>query len=617
MDVAKRTGAQAIHPGYGFLSENAKFASSCHELGITFIGPPTTAIEDMGSKSASKRIMTDAGVPCVPGYHGDDQSDEALFARAKEMGYPIMIKAVLGGGGKGMRIVNSEDEFQKMLDSARRESLASFADDRVLLERYVTNPRHVEFQVFADTHGNAVHLFERDCSVQRRHQKVLEEAPAPGMTTELRNQMGDAAVAAAKAVGYVGAGTVEFILEPSGAFYFMEMNTRLQVEHPVSEMITGQDLVEWQLKVASGETLPMAQSDLSIGCHSIEARIYAENPRNGFLPGSGTVKHLRVPTPNCSFDQSHAVRVDSGVVEGGEVSVHYDPMIAKLIVTAEDRPAALQKMLSALREYQVVGLPTNIDFVQSCVAHPAFQKGGVDTGFIDDNVDELLPKDVEATPSTIALAALACNLQSTQTTTSTNPWDTLTNFRSASNLSVRVGLEDESGNVRDVKLEYGQDEDRIGVEFDDERLSVSRASLDDSGRVQAEIEGHVVKADVVFEKDNRRVHLFFAGPQDPTTDAVQSYFQFGIPDAAFGMESGLGGGATALQAPMPGKVVKLLVEPGSQVSIGEPVIVLEAMKMEHVLEAPCDGVIGEVLADVGDFVDDSADLVHFGASDEA
>ena len=324
MDVARKTCAQAIHPGYGFLSENAGFASDCAKHGITFIGPPTQAIEDMGSKSASKRIMTDAGVPCVPGYHGDDQDDTFLFEKAKEMGYPIMIKAVrsvqfsqcipitsitsarsvrilqhktptlkhktqvLGGGGKGMRIVNTPDEFQAQLESARRESLASFSDDRVLLERYVTNPRHVEFQVFADTHGNAVHLFERDCSVQRRHQKVLEEAPAPGMTTELRNEMGDAAVAAAKAVGYVGAGTVEFILEPSGEFFFMEMNTRLQVEHPVTEMVTRQDLVEWQLKIASGQTLPLEQKDLSLHGHSIEARIYAENPRNGFLPGSGT-----------------------------------------------------------------------------------------------------------------------------------------------------------------------------------------------------------------------------------------------------------------------------------------------------------------------------------------
>ena len=454
-----------------------------------------------------------------------------------------------------MRIVNTPDEFHAQLESARRESLASFSDDRVLLERYVTNPRHVEFQVFADTHGNAVHLFERDCSVQRRHQKVLEEAPAPGMTTELRNEMGDAAVAAAKAVGYVGAGTVEFILEPSGEFFFMEMNTRLQVEHPVTEMVTRQDLVEWQLKIASGQTLPLEQKDLSLHGHSIEARIYAENPRNGFLPGSGTciisrtsssflesihtssgtVKHLNIPTPSCSFDNSHDVRVDSGVVQGGEVSVHYDPMIAKLIVAAEDRPAALKKMLAALRQYHIVGLPTNIDFVQACCAHPAFEKGGVDTGFIDENVDRLLPPTSDARPETVALAALSCTMKSTSSTSEDqDPWNTLKHFRSASDLESKVMLTDDEGKEREITFTHAST-GRILANVDGEHdIVVSRVEMNEDDVIKAELDGHVVTASTVFDKSDRSVHLFYSGPPDKNSKSPdQCYFQFGVPADAY------------------------------------------------------------------------------------
>lgn len=621
LDVCRMTGAQAVHPGYGFLSENAAFSAECKKNGVTFIGPPESAIEDMGSKSASKRIMTKAGVPCVPGYHGDEQDDGALFEKAKGMGFPVMIKAVLGGGGKGMRIVETPEEFLGLLDNCRREAMAHFKDDRVLLERYVTNPRHVEFQVFADTHGNAVHLFERDCSVQRRHQKVLEESPAPGMSPELRARMGQAAVDAAKAVGYVGAGTVEFILEPGNEFFFMEMNTRLQVEHPVTEMVTRQDLVEWQLRVAAGETLPLTQDDLvaPIG-HAIEARIYAENPRNGFLPGSGSLRHMGVPSPHCSFDNSASVRVDSGVVQGGEVSVHYDPMIAKLIVSADDRPAALKKMVASLRDFNVVGLPTNIDFVQACCAHPAFEAGGVDTGFIDENVDALLPELPPTTPQTVALAAIASALASDDQSSKGSggdPWDAsaLRSFRSVSSASARLDLTDDSGAARKIALTQTEEGDiRVRVDSDD-AMVVRRASLTSDGILEATVNGQVRKVKVVFDETSRSVHLFFPGPPEIEARPQQSYFHFSVPPPSYGVDGSGGSGATAITAPMPGKVVKVLVEPGAQVAIGEPVVVLEAMKMEHVLEAPCDGTIGEIFAAVGDFVDDSAELVHFGSED--
>ena len=408
LEVAKASGAQAIHPGYGFLSENEKFASACEKAGVTFIGPPGTAIRDMGSKSASKNIMEAANVPCTPGYHGEAQDMESLKREAEGVGYPLMLKAVLGGGGKGMRIVETPEELEANIEACQREALASFGDERILIERFIKRSRHIEFQIFADTHGNAVHLFERDCSVQRRHQKVLEEAPAPHFPDELRERMGLAATNAAKAVGYVGAGTVEFMLDTlDNSFYFMEMNTRLQVEHPVSELITGQDLVEWQLRVASGEPLPMTQDELSIGGHALEARIYAESPENGFLPGSGTLVHLQEP-------QSEAVRVDTGIVEGDEVTIHSDPMISKLIVHADDREGALRQMTEALAQYQVVGVPTNIEFVKTCVEHPGFAAGGIDTSFIEEHADALLPQEGAVSRCPDKAAALGAIAQAFQ-----------------------------------------------------------------------------------------------------------------------------------------------------------------------------------------------------------
>ena len=393
IEVAKKSGAQAIHPGYGFLSENEDFAAACAKAGLVFIGPPASAIRAMGSKSAAKTLMEKAGVPLVPGYHGDRQEPAFLQGEADKIGYPVLIKASAGGGGKGMRVVEKSADFAAALASCQREAKAAFGDDRVLIEKYLTRPRHIEIQVFADTQGQCIYLFERDCSVQRRHQKVLEEAPAPGMQAARRKAMGEAAVAAAKAVGYVGAGTVEFIANQDGSFYFMEMNTRLQVEHPVTEMITGLDLVQWQLQVAAGEPLPLKQAQLRINGHSLEARVYAENPARNFLPSTGTLRHLRSPHA-VEFEVGAGpapVRVDSGVREGDTISPYYDPMIAKLIVWGETREIALARMGAALGQFEVVGVATNIGFLGRIVKSRAFATGDLDTGLIERNRAELFP----------------------------------------------------------------------------------------------------------------------------------------------------------------------------------------------------------------------------------
>ncbi len=403
LDVAKRCGAQAIHPGYGFLSENADFASTCIAEGITFIGPPSTAIAAMGSKSTSKEIMQKAGVPTCPGYHGKDQSLETLKAKAMVIGFPLLIKAVMGGGGKGMRVLESDEDFEDALAACRREAHSSFGDDRVLLEKLVQAPRHVEVQVFADSHGNCLHLHERDCSLQRRHQKVLEEAPAPLLSDKQRKKLGDLAVTAAQAVGYVGAGTVEFLVDSTtNDAYFCEMNTRLQVEHPVTELITGIDLVEWQLRIAAGEHLPLTQDEVTATGHAIEARIYAENPSNNFLPAAGKLDRLRLPS-------GLGVRVDSGVKEGDEVSVFYDPMIAKVIAFGTDRCQAIKRLSGALRNFVVVGVPTNIDLCLACLSHPAFAKGGITTAFLSDHGDGIIKASSsstgpEAQPGSISMA---------------------------------------------------------------------------------------------------------------------------------------------------------------------------------------------------------------------
>ncbi|MCB1767631.1 MAG: acetyl-CoA carboxylase biotin carboxylase subunit, partial [Candidatus Competibacteraceae bacterium] len=403
--AARQTGAQAIHPGSGFLSENPDFAEACAASGIVFIGPPVEAIRVMGSKSVAKTRMAQAGLPLIPGYHGDRQEPDFLQEQADQIGYPLLIKASAGGGGKGMRVVERADDFAAALASCQREGASAFGDARVLIEKYLARPRHVEIQVFGDTHGNLVYVFERDCSVQRRHQKVLEEAPAPGMMPERRVAMGQAAVAAAQAVGYVGAGTVEFIVNPDGAFYFMEMNTRLQVEHPVTEMITGLDLVEWQLRVAWGEPLPLTQEQLQIHGHALEARIYAEDPAKGFLPSTGQLVHLALP------EESLHVRVDTGVEEGDEISPFYDPMIAKLIVWDVSREQALARMLQALAQYRIVGVANNVDFLSRLVASPAFARADLDTGLIEREQDFVFATDAPIPREVFLVAALATLLR--------------------------------------------------------------------------------------------------------------------------------------------------------------------------------------------------------------
>ncbi|MGZ3237552.1 MAG: acetyl-CoA carboxylase biotin carboxylase subunit, partial [Burkholderiaceae bacterium] len=437
--AALATGAQAIHPGYGFLSENAAFANACAQAGLVFIGPPVAAIEAMGSKSAAKTLMEKAKVPLVPGYHGDNQDAAFLQQQADQIAYPVLLKANAGGGGKGMRVVEQSADFKAALASCKREAINSFGDDKVLIEKYLTQPRHIEIQVFADTEGNCVYLFERDCSVQRRHQKVLEEAPAPGMTLERRAAMGAAAVAAAQAVGYVGAGTVEFIANQDGSFYFMEMNTRLQVEHPVTEMITGLDLVEWQLRIASGEPLPLTQQALTINGHAIEARIYAENPEKGFLPSIGTLRYMRTPLA-LTFEVGHdavsktpaAIRIDSGVREGDAISPFYDPMIAKLIVWGKDRDAALVRMAQALSEYQIVGLATNIAFLQRLITSKPFATADLDTGLIEKNQAILFPSPAAISIHVLALACVSLLLseqEKLKTGAANDPWASTSGWR--------------------------------------------------------------------------------------------------------------------------------------------------------------------------------------------
>ncbi|EJL86447.1 acetyl/propionyl-CoA carboxylase, alpha subunit [Herbaspirillum sp. CF444] len=599
--VALATGAQAIHPGYGFLSENAGFAEACAKAGLVFIGPPASAIHAMGSKSAAKALMEKAKVPLVPGYHGDNQDADFLQKEADRISYPVLLKASAGGGGKGMRIVGKSEDFKAALASCKREAINSFGDDKVLVERYLTRPRHIEIQVFADSHGECVYLFERDCSVQRRHQKVLEEAPAPGMSEERRRAMGEAAVAAAKAVGYVGAGTVEFIANQDGSFYFMEMNTRLQVEHPVTEMITGLDLVEWQLRVASGEHLPLRQEQLQLNGHAIEARIYAENPEKGFLPSIGTLRYLHTPPAVHFRVDSHvqtpaAVRIDSGVREGDAISPFYDPMIAKLIVWGKDRAAALANMAAALAQYRIVGLATNIGFLQRLIAGQAFSTADLDTGLIERNHDALFPALQPASTATLAMAAsLLLSQEAERVGDSSNPWAQTSGWRMNGSLLRALQFADEAGSYQ-IHVEYRSNRQwilhRDGVQhalrFDKQGDADLRITLDDST-----LAGNVVRDADIF-------HVFHQGRHAVLT--------WDDPLAHAGHSESEGG---RLTAPMPGKIVAVLVEKGHSVVKGAPLLIMEAMKMEHTIAAPADGVIDELLYLVGDQVTEGAQLLAF------
>ena len=605
--AARDTGAEAIHPGYGFLSENAAFAAACAKAGIVFIGPTPEAIGAMGDKSAAKRLMEKAGVPLVPGYHGENQDPAFLQKEADKIGYPVLIKASAGGGGKGMRIVQDAKAFAAALESAKREAKSSFGDDRVLIEKYLERPRHIEVQVFGDTQGDVVYLFERDCSVQRRHQKVLEEAPAPGLSDQRRREMGETAVAAAKSIKYTGAGTVEFIAGQDGTFYFMEMNTRLQVEHPVTEMITGIDLVQWQLAVAAGEPLPLKQAQLAFRGHAIEARIYAENPAKGFLPSTGTLRHLRAPD-GIEFKVSSAemrgpVRVDSGVRQGDTITPHYDPMIAKLVVWGEDRGIALGRMRGALAGYEIVGVSTNVEFLARTVASKAFSSADLDTGLIERSRAELFPADAGASDEDLAAAAFAELLaEEAQAAASArtsadpySPWHRIDGWR--------LNL----GSHHELTFAWGENIYKVQIHFtpNDYRLSVdgreyTLAGSEQAGVLRVRLGGASFRVRAV--RDGADWHLFRDGTHRVLT--LQSAQASPEPATVAG----------SLAAPMPGKVLQVLVQAGAVVAKGAPLVILEAMKMEHTIAAPHDGRVAEIHFKAGEQVNEGAELLRLEKS---
>ncbi|MDE0993262.1 MAG: acetyl-CoA carboxylase biotin carboxylase subunit [Rhodospirillales bacterium] len=580
LSAAKATGADAVHPGYGFLAENADFADAVRAAGLTFVGPPAKAIRDMGAKDNAKALMAKANVPIIPGYYGANQSLEILTKEAADVGYPVLLKAALGGGGKGMRIVHSETELSAAIYSAKREAASSFGDDRLLIERYLIQTRHIEVQIFADTHGNAVHLFERDCSLQRRHQKVVEEAPAPGMTTELREQMGAAAIAAATAVAYEGAGTIEFLLAPDNSFYFMEMNTRLQVEHPVSEYITGLDFVEWQIRVANGEPLPLKQSQIKLKGHAVEVRLYAEDPENNFMPAPGTIEHLKWPTEN------KYCRIDSGVEEGDVVSPHYDPMIAKIICCGETREQAIATLVDALTEIEIVGPGQNLGFLLKLLNAKPFVDGAANTSYVDglSENDYALPNSQKrqalaiVAQNVIAVGAYESMERVMGSADPYSPWAECDGWRLGEhqNTSVRLAL---AGEVFQV---------------------TEHASATD---LLYEIEGDKVVIDEtatprLIENGSEIIVFGLGGPVsisvfDPL-DAAGSNDTQGNPFAA----------------PMPGKITVVNVADGDQVEVGDVLVVLEAMKMEHSIRAPRDGLIATVHVSIGDQVDDGTDVLE-------
>uniref|UniRef100_A0A8B9KZ20 Methylcrotonyl-CoA carboxylase subunit 1 n=1 Tax=Astyanax mexicanus TaxID=7994 RepID=A0A8B9KZ20_ASTMX len=579
LEVAKKSSAQAVHPGYGFLSENTEFAELCKQEGIIFIGPPSSAIRDMGIKSTSKHIMSAAGVPIIEGYHGEDQSDKKLQAEAARIGYPVMIKAVRGGGGK----VNACFAF--LLESARREARKSFNDDVMLVEKFVENPRHVEVQVFGDQHGNAVYLFERDCSVQRRHQKIIEEAPGPGISPEVRRKLGEAAVRAAKAVNYVGAGTVEFIMDSQHNFYFMEMNTRLQVEHPVSEMITGTDLVEWQLRVAAGEKIPLSQEDIVLRGHSFEARIYAEDPNNDFMPGAGHLQHLSNPQAD------EHTRIETGVRDGDEVSAHYDPMIAKLVVWGEDRPAALKKLRYCLRQYNIVGLNTNIDFLLNLSGHPEFEAGNVHTSFIPQHHDQLFPAAVPPTGEEACQAALGLLLRETKHTQDfvcRSFADLYSPFGTGNGSRINVL------HCRNLTLQLGENSECQVFHVSGELQKEGGATY-----LRCWVNGVLSRPKLVIV-DNT-VHLF----------SMEGSAQVTVPLPKFLAGVGTTGAQGGAVAPMSGTIEKIFVKAGDTVQKGDPLVVMIAMKMEHTIRAPKAGVIKKVLFREGSQASRHAPLVEF------
>ncbi|RUX73101.1 acetyl/propionyl/methylcrotonyl-CoA carboxylase subunit alpha [Mesorhizobium sp. M7A.F.Ca.US.006.04.2.1] len=580
--AALATGAQAIHPGYGFLSENPDFVDQVTAAGLIFIGPSAASIRAMGLKDAAKRLMDKAGVPVVPGYHGEAQEIVLLASKAREIGYPVLIKARAGGGGKGMRRVEHPDEFSEALSSARREAKAAFGDDRVLVEKYVDKPRHIEVQVFGDNLGNVVHLYERDCSAQRRHQKVIEESPAPGMTPALRKAMTEAAVKAAKAINYSGAGTIEFIVDASQGlkadrFWFMEMNTRLQVEHPVTEMVTGTDLVEWQLRVASGEKLPKTQSEIALVGHAFEARIYAEDAAKGFLPATGTLHHLKFPD---AAPQGATMRIETGVRAGDAISPYYDPMIAKLVVHATDRQAALEALGAVLSRTEVAGSTVNTAFLAALAADPDFAAGDVDTSLIARHQTALI-EVAPPTGETIAAAAVAASGAGASPSPN-DPWSSLAGYAHFHSVARRT------------RLKFGEDE------------IVAKVSVRYDGRFQVTLDKPY---DDTNSHDFRSTPRLARWPGHITVFEGAVGYTFTVPDPlARADEAAAGSGS--LRAPMPGLVKLVRVGKGDAVIKGQPLLILEAMKMEHTIAAPHDGVIAEIATE-GAQVTDGTVLVRF------
>ncbi|KAK6747922.1 hypothetical protein RB195_000870 [Necator americanus] len=592
INTALTAGAEGIHPGYGFLSENAKFAERCAEAGIVFIGPPVQSIRDMGTKSLAKQIMQDAKVPVVEGFHGSDQSDDNLRVHAEKIGYPVMLKAVYGGGGKGMRIAWSPAEFDEKLSSARNEAMKSFGNDEMLVEKFVERPRHVEVQVFGDHHGNYVHLWERDCSVQRRHQKIIEEAPAPLVSHETRLRLGESAVRAAAAVGYVGAGTVEFIMDPNGQFYFMEMNTRLQVEHPVTEAITGTDLVEWQLKVAQGEKLPLRQDQIPLNGHSFECRVYAEDTKGGnFMPTAGRLEYVSFPSD---------ARVDTGVVSGDEVSVHYDPMIAKVVVWAANRSAAAAKLDAALARTRISGLPTNIQFVRTVLNHPEFAKGNVYTDFIPDHQKDLFA-DNKQSEEELVEGAIGLALLSRPRHPSA-PFEHISFYRLNHPMEQTYRLGD-----KDVVVSFLSDL-QMEICFDGKRKTVNVSDINSDGgelRYTLEFDGRRWRAEAI--RLQRSALIYGAGEAEYEIISSDSFEQ---EDGASG-----GGVAQSSHAPMPGIIEKVLVKPGDEVQPGQPLVVMTAMKMEYIIRAPAHCTVASVSCAPGKNVAKNVVLVKFSPID--
>jgi len=602
LEVARQSGAEAIHPGYGFLSENADFAEKCAALNICFIGPPSTAIRSMGSKSAAKEIMSKANVPLVPGYYGDNQTAEFLQQQAQKIGYPVLLKASAGGGGKGMRIVESDADFYDALESCKRESMASFSDDEILIEKYIGKPRHVEIQVFADSLGNAVHLFERDCSLQRRYQKVIEEAPAPGLSDELRKTMGQVAINAANAIGYQGAGTVEFLYD-NGEFYFMEMNTRLQVEHPVTEMITGIDLVEWQLLVASGQALPLKQQQITANGHSFEVRIYAEDPEQDFLPSTGAISYLSTPK------QNQHVRVDTGVRQGDNISVFYDPMIAKLIVWDKDRSKALARLRAALSDYQVVGVATNLDFASAIAEHQKFEDCELSTAFIPTYQDDLLNNINPITAEDYAIAALYevnksvrdADLKSNLSVDPNSPWHLMTGWQNNLRNTHKFKYFANSKNERDDSV-------NVAIHFEHEAYTVD--VLEHSFTASCRLEGTLLtvklsnkRMDINIIENHHELHLIGHGKHSIINRHIELH--------EFGDEAT----SDQLIAPMPGSIITMNVKQGDKVIAGQTLLVMEAMKMEHSIQAHSSGVVSEIFYELGELVEEGSELIKIDSND--